>query len=68
MKAQYVKEVIVIDPDSKGEVAISIFKHESGGMFGVDSSYLDQAFDDEAVIKVPNVFGGYSKVVLMGLD
>lgn len=68
MKAQYIKEVIIIDPDSKGEVSVAIFKDEtSGGMFGIDSSYLDQCFKDGAVIKVPSVFNK-GKVVLMGLD
>ena len=49
-EAKFVKEVTVIDPDSKGEVEISIFKHENGGMFGVDSSYLDQCFDEGPVV------------------
>jgi hypothetical protein len=40
--AQFVKEITVIDPDSKGEVNLSVYKHESGGMFAIDSSFLDQ--------------------------
>jgi hypothetical protein len=41
-KAFFVKEITVIDPDSKGEVELSVYKHENGGMFAVDSSFLDQ--------------------------
>ena len=41
-KAYFVTEVTVIDPDSKGEVEVAIYKHENGGMFGIDSSFLDQ--------------------------
>ena len=41
-KAYFVKEITVIDPDSKGVVEIAMYKHENGGMFGVDSSFLDQ--------------------------
>jgi len=41
-KANFVKEIVVIDPDSKGEVQLSIYKHENGGMFAIDSIFLDQ--------------------------
>jgi hypothetical protein len=41
-KAYFVKEIMVTDPDSKGEVELSVYKHENGGMFAVDSSFLDQ--------------------------
>ena len=40
--AKFVREITVIDPDSKGEVSMSVFKHENGGMFAVDNSFLDQ--------------------------
>lgn len=37
--AKYIKEITVVDPDSKGEVQVSMFKHEqSGGIFGIDLS------------------------------
>lgn len=41
-KAYFVKEITVIDPDSKGEVELELYKHECGGMFAIDSSFLDQ--------------------------
>jgi hypothetical protein len=41
MKAKFIKEVTVIDPDSKLPVDVSIYKEEeSGGMFGVDTSFV----------------------------
>ena len=57
-KAKYVKVVTVIDPDSKLEVEVSIYKHENGGMFGIDGSFVDQVADgvlgtEDAVIVDP---------------
>ena len=46
-KAKFVKEVTVIDPDSKGEVSLSVFKHDNGGMFAIDSSYIEQVLPEE---------------------
>ncbi len=40
-KAKYVQDITVIDPDTKGEVDITIFKHETGYMFAIDASYID---------------------------
>lgn len=43
MKTKFVKEVIVIDPDTGNEVGVGIYKLETGGgMIGIDSSYLEQ--------------------------
>ena len=45
--ADFLKEINVEDPDSKLEVGMSVFKHnQSGAMFAIDASYLDQNFDD----------------------
>ena len=56
-KAEFVKEITVTDPVSGLPVEISIFKHyEGGGMFGVDSSYLEQCFDDEVDPIIPDPF------------
>lgn len=46
-KAKFVKEITVIDPDTRGTVLLEVYKHENGGMFAMDSSYLEQEFDDE---------------------
>ena len=45
--AKYVKEITVIDPDTQGEVEIAIYKHENGGMFGIDGSFLDQVVNTD---------------------
>lgn len=44
-KANYVTEITVTDPDTNAPVAVAIYKDEtSGGMFGVDASFLDTGF------------------------
>jgi len=45
--AKFVEEVKVIDPDTKGEVKLEVYKHENGGMFAIDSSYLAQVAEEE---------------------
>ena len=46
--ANYVTEITVVDPESKLEVGMSVFKHiQSGGMFALDNSYLEQMFEDD---------------------
>ena len=43
IKAKFVDAITVIDPDSKGEVIVEIYKDPvSDGMFGVDSSFIEQ--------------------------
>jgi len=46
-KANFVTEITVTDPESGGNVELSVFKHENGGMFAIDSSYIDQVLDDD---------------------
>jgi hypothetical protein len=41
-KAYFVKELTVVDPDTKGEVEMAVYKHEGGGIFAIDISFLDQ--------------------------
>jgi len=53
-KAKFVKEITVTDPDSKGEVNLSVYKHENGGLFAIDSSFLDQCFKDEIYPVIPD--------------
>ena len=55
-KAKLVKEITVIDPDSKGKVQLTIYKHENGGMFARDSSFLDQCYEDEIYPLIPDPF------------
>jgi hypothetical protein len=42
IKTKFVKEIIVIDPDTGNDVGVAIYKLETGGMIGIDSSYLEQ--------------------------
>ena len=46
MEAKYVNEITVIDPDTKGEVQLAVYKHENGGMFAMDLFYLEQVADE----------------------
>jgi len=46
-RAKFVKLVSVPDPDMDGDlVEVAIYKHENGGMFGIDVSYADQVLDE----------------------
>ena len=57
MEAKYVKDIVIQDPDTGGDVDVTIFKHEGGGLFGIDSSYIDQVAGEDdhgnPVIKDP---------------
>lgn len=63
--AKFVKEITVIDPDSKGEVELSVYKHENGGMFAMDSSFLDQCFDDDNYPVIRDPFETTGEVMLV---
>lgn len=68
--AKFVKEITVTDPDSKGLVKITIFKHENGGMFGVDASLLmdlDQCFEVDEDLLIQDPLNEEGKVILIGL-
>jgi hypothetical protein len=41
VKAKLITQITVIDPDTNTPVQIDIYKEKTGGMFGVDSSYID---------------------------
>jgi len=51
-KAKFVTDVTVIDPDTLGEVDVTIFKHQNGGMFGLDASFIDQELEEDNEITV----------------
>lgn len=48
-RAKYVREIAVVDPDTGGVVHMTIYKHENGGMFAIDSSFVEQVLDDRGV-------------------
>lgn len=61
---KFIKEIIVTDPDGGGEVAVEIWKDpESGAMFGVDSSFLDQA-DAGKPPRIPSPFNERTLILL----
>lgn len=41
IKAKFCWNVVVIDPDSNLPVEVDIYKMESGGMVGLDASYIE---------------------------
>jgi len=45
-KAKFVEEIVVKDPDTGSLIEMEVYKHENGGMFAIDSSYLDDKFGD----------------------
>lgn len=59
----YVKSVQVKDLDSGGMVEVEIFKHPNGGMFDLDSSYIEQVLDEERST-IPDIFGDYEKLII----
>lgn len=63
--AKLISEIFVIDPETKSEVLVSMFKHEqSGGMFGIDASFIEQNFDDDDIPTVADPFNNDSIVEL----
>lgn len=44
--AKFIKEIEVLDPDTTEFVTLEVYKHENGGIFAIDSSYLEQCFDE----------------------
>ena len=64
-KAKYVQEITVTDPDSGEEVSVSIYKDESSGaMLGVDSSYIEQCFDDDEDVVIDSPFDDGTRLEL----
>lgn len=53
--AKFVKEITVQDPDTGGDVELAIYKHQNGGMFAVDSSFIEQCLGDDED-RIPDVF------------
>lgn len=65
--AEYVTWTEVRDPDVDVMVEICIFKHDNGGMFSVDASFLEQNFEDQDDCIVPDVFNNDCYVKLNGI-
>ena len=46
IQAKWISDITIIDPDTKGEVEVSMFKHDSGGIIGIDASFIEQMCSD----------------------
>jgi len=67
--AKFVEELSVTDPDSQGIVELLVFKHlQSGGMFAIDSSYIEQCFDDDKDPVIDDPLNIGQKVILIGMN
>ena len=60
MKSKFVAIVNVIDPDTKAVIEVEIRKLDSGGMIGIDGSFLDQ--------DVGPIYSPYDKNVEVEID
>ena len=65
--AKYVNEITVIDPDLGGEVSLTVFKHENGGMFAIDSSYIEQVLPEEGDCTIPDPLNNKGKIKLLDI-
>jgi hypothetical protein len=63
--AKFVKEITVSDPDTNEEVQISVYKYENGGMFAMDSSWLDQCTDEDSYPIIPDMFEETEMIMLV---
>lgn len=67
--ALFVTEFTVRDPETKGIVTLAVYKHEqSGGMFAVDSSFIEQNFEDDETPMISDPFNNDSFVELDKLE
>lgn len=56
-KATFIKEIIVDD------VEVSMFIHENGGVFGIDSSWIIQCTDEDTYPVIPDPFDSVKDAV-----
>jgi len=74
-RAKFVKEITVEDPDTGSPIEMEVYKHENGGMFAIDSSYLDQVAEEvesfgetpSAIIMDPFSFDEPTTLLLEGI-
>jgi hypothetical protein len=61
----FIKEVTVEDTtDNNSEVKVTIFKDiNSGGLFGIDSCFIEQNFEDDEEIKVIEPINGRTVIL-----
>jgi hypothetical protein len=44
--AKFIKEIVIQDPTTGGDVHVGIYQHQNGGIFGIDSSFIEQERED----------------------
>ncbi|MFW6224955.1 MAG: hypothetical protein ACOC4B_01665 [Bacteroidota bacterium] len=66
MKSTFIKKITVTD-ESGLDVEISVLKHECGGMFAIDSSFIEQCFEDDEKVIISDPFNEKGKVELTGI-
>ncbi len=55
--AKFITEIKVTDPDTGNIIEVEIFKEiQSGGIFGVDSSYLLANEEEDETVTLPSLF------------
>lgn len=62
--AKFVNNVIVIDPDNGNEVQLDVYKHQSGGMLAVDTSFIVDNYDDDEPVMIADPFNNNALVEL----
>lgn len=66
--AKFINSRITIDPDTGGDVNISMFKHEqSGGIFGIDTSFIVETFEDDEEVIIADPFNKGQEINLLGV-
>jgi len=65
-RAKFVKEIVVEDPDTGNLIEMEVYKHENGGMFAIDSSFLDQRDHEED--SIPDPFSDIDDVQTLYLE
>ena len=51
-RAKFVTEITVIDPDTKMKIELAVYKHENGGMFAIDSSFVEQVAPNDELLEM----------------
>lgn len=55
--ATFIQEVEIIDPETNAPVKVSMYKHDStGGIFGIDSKFIEDNFEDDETPTVADPF------------
>lgn len=63
--ARYVTELSFTDPRTGVVTQMEVYRHENGGMFAVDSSFIEQMdTDDSDVNFIPDIFNDGADVLL----